>query len=119
MELGIGESSLWTGTFLLNGNAATPWLTESWTPPEEAGAHLSIKVTLGPVTTSSSAEDASKQTDFTLTMGLLVDISQATMPYIARQESGTDFLVFESIGQLATGQRKPWSHALIPSMYRT
>lgn len=107
MELGIDQSSLWTGTFLLNGNAATPWLTESWTPPEEAGAHLSIKVTLGPVTTSSSAEDASKQTDFTLTMGLLVDISQATMPYIARQESGTDFLVFESIGQLATGQRKP------------
>lgn len=107
MKFSGASDQSWTGTFLLNGNAATPWLTESWAPPGEAGTPPSIKVTLGPVTTSSSAEDASKAAVFTLTMGLVVNIDQATMPYIVRQGSDTDFLVFENIGLIEKTQFKP------------
>ncbi|MBF8733746.1 hypothetical protein IRZ59_25265 [Pseudomonas guariconensis] len=106
MKLGVGNDNRWTGTFLLNGNATTPWLTQGWTPPSEANVS-EVKVTLGPATVATRAEAANAKAEFTLKMGLLVDINKATMPYIARQGSGTDFLVFENIGPIEAGQRKP------------
>lgn len=99
MKLMVGKSDAWAGTFLLNGNAATPWLTQGW-EPEENKPEPEITVTLGLANNTST-------TTFTLKMGLVANISNATMPYIARQASGTDFLVFENIGPGASGSREP------------
>ncbi|MDR0211745.1 MAG: hypothetical protein LBJ33_21635 [Pseudomonas putida] len=99
MKLTVGGAVPWIGTFLLNGNAATAWLTDAWTP-EEADEEPEITVTLG-------AEVGTPTTTFTLKVGLVANIGNATMPYIARQTSGTDFLVFENIGPGAGGAREP------------
>lgn len=105
MQLKVGDAVSWTGTFLLNGNAATPWLTTDWTPPEGDQAP-EVKVTLGPKAAARGEADKSKA-EFILHMGRLVELDPATMPYIARQASGTDFLVFENIGPGAGETREP------------
>ncbi|WP_323114791.1 neuraminidase-like domain-containing protein [Pseudomonas guariconensis] len=94
MKFMVGKADAWTGTFLLNGYAATPWVTQGW-EPEEGNTEPEITVTLGLAT---KEEVGTFATTFTLKMGLVANISNATMPYIARQASGTDFLVFENIG---------------------
>lgn len=99
LVVGEGDEDPWIGTFLLNGSAVTSWLTRTWTPKSGDEEHK-ITVTLG-------AEDGSSTTTFVLKMGLVVDIDSDTMPYIARQATGTDFLVFENIGPEVDGKREP------------
>ncbi|WP_369991711.1 Tc toxin subunit A-related protein [Pseudomonas xanthosomatis] len=83
MALKAASTSLWEGELTLNGAAATDWVVHEW--PQTAGD--SINVTFGA---------ADEESSFTLTRGDMVDA--VVTPYIDRQPSGTDFLVFEYIG---------------------
>jgi len=87
MTLTVGAKDLWRDAFTLNGGAATAWCTHDWKAPASRSSAATLDVSFGP----TGGEPAT----FTLTLAKAVDPSGASLPFVERQGSGTDFLVLD------------------------
>lgn len=85
VSLLAGQESLWRGSFTLNGAATTGWVTYDW--PTTSDDNVEVTLQAGSDVLST----------FTVTRATYEANEEA--PYIARQSSGTDFLVIDSVGE--------------------
>lgn len=86
VELKVGASSLYSGTLVFNGAAATPWKYVDLTVPQGQGVPSEQTVTFGPT---------GAQTTFKVMFGLLSAVTDIAR--IERQTTGAEFFLIGNV----------------------